>query len=477
MIYRLADGISVKSTPEGGLLVASRPLRMLRLNQSLLELARRLEQDWLSPQTTAESSVLETLAKRGFVQCQRVPLQGERQCPTVSVVIPVKDRADELRACLTSLQQLDYPRQQLEIVVVDDGSSDHTPAVARELGAVLVDSGAVAGGPALARNRGAQVAGGEILAFIDSDCIASPQWLMELLPVFAEGKVAAVGGLVDGMYDESALDRYEAVMSSLNLGGREMSGSSGDDTFYLPSCNLLVRKEAFMAAGGFRVALQVGEDVDLTWRLRDAGWKIVYLPEGRVMHAHRSRLWPFMKRRFDYGTSEGLLKQLHPGRGKKMALPAVLTIVLGLLAGALVARSLLPLPVAAVVLLADTALATRTLRAQQLPFSALQILLARLRAVGSLGYYLSYHLLRYYLPVQLLAACVYPPLGLLSLLMLLGAGAVDWGVRRPQMSLPAFYFYYFLEQLAYGSGVFRGCLEMKSFSCYRLNLQDAKASA
>jgi mycofactocin system glycosyltransferase len=477
LIYRLADGISVKSTAEGGLLVASRPLRMLRLNQSLLELARRLEQDWLSPQTPAESSVLETLAKRGFVQCQRVPLQGERQCPTVSVVIPVKDRADELRACLTSLQQLDYPRQQLEIVVVDDGSSDHTPAVARELGAVLVASGAVAGGPALARNRGAQVASGEILAFIDSDCIASPQWLLELLPVFAEGKVAAVGGLVDGMYDETALDRYEAVMSSLNLGGREMSGSSGDDTFYLPSCNLLVRKAAFMAAGGFRVALQVGEDVDLTWRLRDAGWKIVYLPEGRVMHAHRSRLWPFMKRRFDYGTSEGLLKQLHPGRGKKMALPAVLTIVLGLLAGALVARSLLPLPVAAVVLLADTALATRTLRAQQLPFSALQVLLARLRAVGSLGYYLSYHLLRYYLPVQLLAACVYPPLGLLSLLMLLGAGAVDWGVRRPQMSLPAFYFYYFLEQLAYGSGVFRGCLEMKSFSCYRLNLQDAKASA
>ena len=186
---------------------------------------------------------------------------------------------------------------------------------------------------------------------------------------------------------------------------------------------------------------------------------------------------PSCERRFDYGTSEGLLKQLHPGRGKKMALPAVLTIVLGLLVGALVARSLLPLPVAAVVLLADTVLATRKFRAQQLPFSALQILLARLRAVGSLGYYLGYHLLRYYLPVQLLAACVYPPLGLVTLVMLLGAGAVDWGVRRPKMPLPAFCFYYFLEQLAYGSGVFRGCLEMKSFSCYRLNLQDAGASA
>jgi mycofactocin system glycosyltransferase len=406
-----------------------------------------------------------------------VPLQGTQQLPAVSVVIPVKDRAEELRECLTSLQQLDYPRHRLEIVVVDDGSSDNTTAVARELGAVLVESGAVAGGPALARNQGARVASGEILAFIDSDCIASPQWLMELLPVFAEAGVAAVGGLVDGMYDESALDRYEAAMSSLNLGGREMSGSTGDDTFYLPSCNLLVRKEAFLAADGFRTALQVGEDVDLTWRLRDAGWKIVYLPEGRVMHAHRSKLWPFMKRRFDYGTSEGLLKQLHPERGKKMTVPAVLAIILGLLVGALLARSLVPVPLAAVVLLADTALAARKFRAQRLPFTTLQILLARVRAVGSLGYYLGYHLLRYYLPVQLLTVCVYPPFGLVTLLMLLGTGAVDWRVRAPRMTLPAFYAYYFLEQLSYGSGVFWGCLEMKSFSCYRLSLQAAGASA
>jgi mycofactocin system glycosyltransferase len=477
LIYRLADGISVKTTPEGGLLVASRPLRMLRLNQSLLELTRRLELDWHAPQTPAEISVLESLAKRGFVQRRRPPLlQSAEKLPTVSVVIPVKDRADELRNCLTSLHQLNYPRHRLEIVVVDDGSSDHSAEVARELGAVLVESGAVGGGPALARNQGAKVAGGEILAFIDSDCIASPQWLVELLPVFAEARVAAVGGLVDGMYDDSALDRYEAVMSSLNLGGREMSGSAGDDTFYLPSCNLLVRKQAFMAAAGFRTALQVGEDVDLTWRLRDAGWEIVYLPHGRVCHAHRSKFWPFMKRRFDYGTSEGLLKQLHPERGKKMVLPAVLAVVLGLLVGALVAGSLLPLPFAAAVLLIDTALATRKIRAQRLPFTLLQILLARVRAVGSLSYYLGYHLLRYYLLPFLLAALIHPPLGLLFLGAVVGVGLVDYRVRKPHMGLPAFYFCYVLEQLAYGSGVFWGCLRMKSFSCYRLDLHNVNAT-
>jgi len=450
---------------------------MLRLNQSLLALARRMEQGWLTPQTPAESNILETLAKGGFIERRRPALEKTGQVPTVSVVIPVKDRAAELRACLTSLQRIDYSRDRLEIVVVDDGSSDETPDVARELGAQLVTSGAIAGGPALARNQGARVASGEILAFIDSDCIASERWLMELLPIFAETEVAAVGGLVDGMYDGSALDRYEAAMSSLNLGGREMSGSAGNDTFYLPSCNLLVRKDAFMAAGGFRPELQVGEDVDLTWRLRNAGWKIVYTPQGAVLHAHRSKLWPFMKRRFDYGTSEGALKQLHPERGKKMAIPAVLAMVLGLLIAALVSGSALPLPLAVMVLLADALLHGRRLKSQRLPFTTRQILLARLRAVGSLGYYLGFHLIRYYLPVQLLAAALFPPLGILTALSVLGCGAVDWRVRGPKVLLPAFYIYYFLEQLSYGTGVFWGCLQMKSFSCYRLRIEDAKALA
>ncbi len=73
------------------------------------------------------------------------------------------------------------------------------------------------------------------------------------------------------MCTESAVDRYEAVMSSLSIGNRERVGNSGNDTFYLPSCNLLVRRSAFKSAGGFKDSMHVGEDVDLTWRLRDRG--------------------------------------------------------------------------------------------------------------------------------------------------------------------------------------------------------------
>lgn len=473
MTYRLAAGIKIEDSARGSFLVSARPLRMVRLNPALLAIAQRMAEAEVQASSPAEIKVLENLVKSGFV-VRRQGITDLETLPLVSIVIPVKDRAADLRNCLISLQQLDYPQEKLEVVVVDDGSSDDTPQVAKALGAQLVASGATGGGPALARNKGAAHASGEILAFIDSDCTASKQWLMELLPVFADSDVAAVGGWVDGMYSESALDRYEAVMSSLNLGRREMSGGQGGDTFYLPSCNLLMRKEAFTSARGFRSELQVGEDVDLTWRLRDAGWKIVYLPMGTVFHAHRSKLWPFMKRRFDYGTSEGLLQQLHPVRGKKMFLPPMLASFLCLLAGALIFETLLPLPVAALLLLVDTLLTTSRIRKQGLRLSWLKVMPARGRAAGSLGYYLGYHLLRYYLLPLSLAVFLHPPLGFFLLCCILGVGLVDYRVRKPNMALAVFYVYYLLEQLSYGSGVFWGCLKMKNFSSYRLNLKDAK---
>lgn len=470
MNYRLAAGIDIEEGPEGGFLYATRPLRLVRLNRPLLLLARRLQRESVTPATAAESKVLETLAKGGFVQREWPPL-AETELPQVSIIIPVKDRAEDLRNCLNSLAALDYPAELLEIIVVDDGSSDATPEVAVELGARLVKSGSIGGGPAAARNRGADLARGKILAFIDSDCTASPQWLRELLPVFADAQVAAVGGWVDGMHSAAPLDRYEAVMSSLNLGRRAMSGGAGGDTFYLPSCNLLLRREAFVAAGGFRAELQVGEDVDLTWRLRDAGRSIVYLPKGSVCHAHRSRLWPFMKRRFDYGTSEGQLQQLHPVRGKKMLLPPMLTAILALLTLALLLWSPLPLLPALALLLADTLVTRRRTSKHGLSLALGKIFLARLRATGSLSYYLGYHLLRYYLAPLLLASLLFPPLGLLALVTWLGVASVDHQVRKPRLALPLFWLFYLCEQLAYGSGVFAGCLRLRNFTSYRWNLQ------
>jgi mycofactocin system glycosyltransferase len=421
----------------------------------------------VAPRSPAEARALEQLSERGLLLRSGAREGAPERLPSVTVVIPVKDRADELRRCLVSLRDVRYPADRLELVVVDDGSRDASREVALAHGAAVVDSGGCGRGPAAARNRGAAAAGGDVLAFLDSDCLASAGWLLELVAHFEEPAVVAVGGRVDGLRAASWLDRYEAEMSSLNLGARGRSGQGGNDTFYLPSCNLLVRRRAFEAAGGFREELHVGEDVDLTWRLRDRGGRIVYTPTGPVRHEHRNRAGAFLRRRFQYGTSEGLLQRLHPARRKRLVLPPALAVSAVLAAAALLAGTAWPLAASAAVLLGDTARLAVRLRGKGVRLPVSWVTLARLRALGSLGYYLAFHLVRYYAPLLVLAGAAWPRAGALAALLAVGAAAVDHAVRRPALPFPVFLAIYLSEHVAYGAGVFTGCLRLGTFASYR----------
>ena len=471
MNYRLAHNVELVEREGGIFLLSKAPLCVLRLNRSLAELVGRGAGGSVIEPSGTEARVMEQLASKGFMErLQSTPLQPV-ELPDISIVIPVKDRADELRRCLASLACLNYPREKLQVIVVDDGSSDDSPLVAHQFGALLVPSGGSGRGPAAARNVGAALAGGEILAFIDSDCSASKEWLMQLIPAFGNPALAAVGGQVDGMCSESAVDRYESIMSSLSLGARERTGSGGSDTFYLPSCNLLVRRSAFRAAGGFKDSMHVGEDVDLTWRLRDKGWTISYLPAGNVLHEHRSSIRSFMSRRFDYGTSEGMLQLLHPRRRKQMVVPPVLALLLALCLMTPFA-GWWPLLLALALLAVDTLSARVRLARRRLPISLGELLAGRLRALGSLAYYLSFHLVRYYALPLIVIALLAPGFWAWALpaAALLCAAGVDHAVRRPPLSFIRFCGIYLLEQIAYGAGVFWGCLIRKCFSSYRVVL-------
>lgn len=467
MKYQLDADVHIQHAEEGPLLVRSRPLRMIHMGPQLQRTVQHMQKGWATPKNSAEQRLMATLVAQGFAHESRPSLEQMSSVPSISIVIPVKDRAHDLSHCLVSLQHLDYPGP-IEIIVVDDGSTDTSPQVAQNAGAMLVHSGTTGGGPALARNQGAARATGDILAFLDSDCTASSTWLRDLIPIFEQSEIAAVGGRVDGMHHERALDRYEHRMSSLNLGNRAMTSTDkANDSFYLPSCNLLVRSIAFHQAMGFRADMHVGEDVDLCWRFRGAGWKIHYEPTGSVQHAHRSRLWSFMKRRFEYGTSEGLLHQRHPARSsKRMIFPTFLGASLIFAIAFLLASSPLALLASVLAWVADVIFVMRQPGTTALGFK--RILGARLRALASLGYYSSYHLIRYYSPALILACVAFPRLILVYGLMLLGASLTDYRVRRPALSAPVFIGFYIAEQLAYGAGAFVGCLRNRAWPMYKL---------
>lgn len=469
MNYRLAHNVELVERDGKYFLMSKAPLCVLRLNRSLADLVSRGKDGVLIHPLESEIRILEQLVAKGFVERWRNPSPQSAAVPFVSIVIPVKDRADELSRCLSTLDMLEYPQEKLQVIVVDDGSSDNSPAVARESGALLVSSGGVGRGPAAARNVGAALAKGEILAFIDSDCTASSRWLNELIHAFDDPAMAAVGGQVDGMCTESAVDRYESVMSSLSIGSRERIGNSGNDTFYLPSCNLLVRRSAFMDADGFRDEMHVGEDVDLTWRLRDKGWSISYLPAGNICHEHRSSLRSFMSRRFDYGTSEGMLKVLHPERKKLMVIPLLLAMILMLCLAAPLLGGW-PLLLSAAVLTIDAVTVRLRFIKRKIPIALWPLVAGRLRALGSLAYYLSYHLIRYYALLLLVVALIAPGLQGWAFLcaVLVCASGVDYAIKKPPLSFIRFCGIYCMEQIAYGAGVFWGCVRRRCFSSYHV---------
>ncbi len=123
--------------------------------------------------------------------------------PFVSIVVPVYNRADEIGACLESLLSLDYPASKREIIVVDDASEDRTAAVVAQWDVKLIKRESNHGQSA-ARNVGVAAATGEIVAYIDSDCIADPSWLRDLVPYFQDSRNVLVGGYVDSFYRKTS---------------------------------------------------------------------------------------------------------------------------------------------------------------------------------------------------------------------------------------------------------------------------------
>ena len=113
----------------------------------------------------------------------------------------------------------------------------------------------------------------EVLAFIDSDCVATPGWLNELTPVFEDATVGAVGGIIRAYERQSAFGKYEDVCSSLFMGVRAQQVKLEGPLTYLPTANFLARRSMWQKVGGF-APLTFGEDVDFCRRLLLSGMKL-----------------------------------------------------------------------------------------------------------------------------------------------------------------------------------------------------------
>ena len=461
-----ASTLVVSEVPLNVVLASKRAARVLRLcdgKRTLLEIARETGM--------AEERVFgicDYFNKKSVLETAITGNQG--YFPFITAIIPTWNRGESLVECLTSVFSQDYPSDHVEVIVIDDGSRDETQKLASAFPCMLL-SNPESRGQSYCRNLGARHAKGEILAFLDDDCVAGGSWLKDLVPYLQWEKVGSVGGYVDGYSDRSALDRYEKEFSLLNLGRYIQRGANDGSTFYVPTCNLLVRKEAFFETGGIRETLHLGEDVDFCWRMRDAGWQALYVPSGTVKHKHRNTLGAMLRRRADYGSSEAVLYALHPRRRKTLQMrPAAAAAFLGICLS-IVFLTPLPLVVTAGCFVAEAAAKVLNLRKKRAGIPAPRILSSVLRIYVSYFYILSFHLIRYYLVPLLLLGFAFPPLWSLAFALLLFTAFVDYSAKRPRLSFPPFLSYYTLDQLGYQLGALAGCLRARSLRSYRPRME------
>ena len=231
---------------------------------------------------------------------------GDETTPRFTVVIPVRNARDDISRCLESLAR-QSASSGFEIVVVDDGSEDDTPDVARSLGARVVSQNRR--GASAARNRGVREARGDLVLFIDADCVADARWLQELSePIAADASLA--GGI--GRY-ESEQTSLVARFVQLDLEARYDRMKSHDRIDFLNSGNCALRRE-LLTRYPFDEKFQRLEDVELSFRLTSDGHTMIYVPEARAWHRHPEALSVLMRRKFNYARYAFPLYRQYPGK-------------------------------------------------------------------------------------------------------------------------------------------------------------------
>jgi mycofactocin system glycosyltransferase len=374
---------------------------------------------------------------------------------SVTVVVPVRDRPEALDACLRALTGS-------VVVVVDDGSTDRTAIaeVCARHDARLVRR-AVGGGPAAARNAALAEVATDLVAFLDSDCIAPAGWLEGLLGHLADPLVGAVAPRVAGVRPPNRptasfgpgvgpVARYAAARSPLDLGPWPARVRPGGRVAYVPSAALVVRRSAL--GQGFDATLRYGEDVDLVWRLHDAGWRVRYEP-GVVVGHREPRCWrTLVGRRFHYGTSSAPLAARHPGRLAPFIVhPWSLAVVVSALAGRPRA--------AAAILAGQSLLLARKLGPLRVParYLAAQPLRGAEQTAVSAGRTAT----MLALPALIAAGCTRrgrrPALALV-----IGPPLVEWRERRPRLDPIRWVALSVADDIAYGAGVWWGSLQART---------------
>jgi glycosyltransferase involved in cell wall biosynthesis len=228
-------------------------------------------------------------------------LSPEKQ---VSVIIATHNDRQNLLGCLQSLEEQDHPPALTEIVVVDDGSSDDTTAAVEHRHPRVVLVRTLHRGAEIARNRGVDRSAGELIAFIDSDCLAPRTWLSSVVAHLENDERVVIGGRII-----HPGDFWQRLTGVADFG--EYLGCRSREVRTLPTCNMGLRRDLFQKVR-FDTRMTVNADSLFAEGLRRQGATLLFDPKVAVMHRPAAGLRDLLKRARRYGRSFVEARKIDP---------------------------------------------------------------------------------------------------------------------------------------------------------------------
>ena len=233
--------------------------------------------------------------------------------PFISIVIPTLNEAHVIEKCFSSLQNLHYPNDRLEIIIVDGLSTDNTRQIAQEYGVMVVDNPGIR--VVSARNAGFLAAKGELLAFSDADCVMDKQWLMNSVKYFEDSRVAGIGGPNLVPEDEPPFARATGLLfdyAYLFRAGAPTKKYARVIESRAHGSNAIYRVNALGEVMPVDEAMLEGEDVIMNSMLLKKGYKLIYVPDVIVYHYRRSTPKSWWRQMAIYGAAKILMWRKMP---------------------------------------------------------------------------------------------------------------------------------------------------------------------
>lgn len=221
--------------------------------------------------------------------------RGRNKTPDVSVIIAVRNGAHEIRGCVESVLGSRFPREKMELICVDNASTDNTLSVLQSFGSAIQVIQESKRGAGAARNAGIRQASGTFVAFTDADCNVHPDWLANLLNPLRSDQACAVGGKILARPQAGFVERFGELIHDHRQAIQVYRPP------YIISMNLASRRDLLLSMGGFDERWIRMQDVDLSFRLLAAERRLGYCDDAIVYHHNRDTIPKLLREGFTHG--------------------------------------------------------------------------------------------------------------------------------------------------------------------------------